>query len=56
MEVSLEETQQLLKQAAYAPLYPKQRREAIIAYGISHGMTLQQVNDKLFAEGEKTLY
>ena len=56
MEVSLEETQQLLKQAAYAPLSPKRRREAIIAYGISHGMTLQQVNDKLFAEGEKTLY
>lgn len=56
MEVSLEETQQLLKQAAYAPLYPKQRREAIIAYGISHGMTLQQVNDKLFAEGEKAQF
>ena len=52
---TLEETQRLLRQAAYAQLYPKNKRDAIIAYGILHGMELHALNDKLFAENEKTL-
>ena len=56
LEATLEETQRLLKQAAYAQLYPKNRRDAIIAYGILHGMELQRINDQLFAENEKTLF
>ena len=55
LEVSLDEAQKLLKQAAYAPLYPKNRRDAIITYGILHHMQLQAINDKLFLENEKTL-
>ena len=53
---SLEETQELLKQCGFAQLYPKDRRDAIILYGILNGMDLFGVNDKLFAENEETLY
>ena len=52
---SVEETQALLQQARYAPLYSRDRRDAIIIFGLSHGMDLFQVNDKLFAENLDTL-
>ena len=55
LEATLEETQRLLKEAAYAPLYPRSRRDAIIAYGIARQKPLGEINDKLFAENEKTL-
>ena len=55
MEASMAETQQLLKQAAYAQIYPRNRRDAIISYGILHHISLNEINDKLFAENEKTL-
>ena len=53
---TLEETQELLKQAGYAQLYPKNKREAIIAHGIIHGTALNEINDRLFREDEKTLF
>ena len=56
LEASLEETQRLLKQAGYAPLYPRRKRESIIAHGIVHHTPLGQINDNLFAENEKTLF
>lgn len=56
LEASLEETQRLLKQAGYAPLYPRRKRESIIAHGIVHHTMLEQINDNLFAENEKTLF
>ena len=56
LEVSLEEAQQLLKLASYAPLYPRLKRDAIISYGIVHRMALGEINDKLFTENEKTLF
>lgn len=55
MGASLEETQQLLRQAAYAQLYPRNKRDAIISHGILHHTELSDINDKLFAENEKTL-
>lgn len=55
MNASLEDTQELLKRSGYAQLYPKNRREAIIIYGLTHGMNLQQINDQLFTENETTL-
>ena len=55
LEATLEETQRLLKLSAYAQLYPRSRRDAIIAYGILHHMELHAINDKLFAENERTL-
>lgn len=33
MELTIDETQRLLKEAAYAQLYPRIRREAIICHG-----------------------
>ena len=56
LETTLEEAQKLLKQAGYAPLYPRLKRDAIIAYGIVHHMVLSEINDKLFTENEKTLF
>ena len=55
-QVTLAETQELLKQCGMAQLYPKNRRDAIILYGLTNGMDLFAVNDRLFAENEETLY
>ena len=55
MGASLEETQQLLKQAAYAQLYPRLRRDAVISHGLFHHRSLAEINESLFAEHEKTL-
>ena len=56
MAAPLEEIQALLRQAGYAEIYPKLRRDAIICHGILHQKTLSEINDTLFAEGEKTLF
>lgn len=56
MEASLEETQQLLKQVGYAPIYPRLKRDAIISHGILHRTPLAEINDKLFSQNEKTLF
>ena len=55
LSVGEEARQALLQQARYAPLYSRDRRDAIIIFGLSHGMDLFQVNDKLFAENLDTL-
>ena len=55
MEATLEETQTLLKQCGYAQLYSRKKRDAVVIYGLLHGMTLFEVNDKLFCENEDTL-
>ena len=46
----------MLRQAAYAPLFPKRRRDAILIHGLLHGVEIDRINDKLFAENEKTLF
>ena len=56
LQATLEETQRLLQQSVYAPLYPKNRRDSIIAYGILHQMEATAINDKLFTEKEETLF
>lgn len=56
LEASMEETQRLLKQASYAQLYPKNKRDAIILHGLLHQTALDMINDKLFTENEKTLF
>jgi len=52
---TLDETQRLLLEASYAQLYPKNKRDAIISHGIIHHTDLNEINDKLFSENEKTL-
>ena len=56
LEASLEEIQELLKHAALAPLYPRLKRDSIICHGILHHASLAEINDRLFAENEKTLF
>ena len=56
MELSIEDTQRLLKEAAYAQLYPRIRREAIIYHGIVHHTPLDEINNKLFEADEKALF
>lgn len=56
LSATLDETQELLKQGGFAQLFPKNRRDAIIIYGLINNASLFEVNDKLFAEGEETLY
>ena len=53
---TLEETQRLLLEASYAQLYPKNKRDAIISHGIIHHTELNEINDKLFSDNEKTLF
>lgn len=53
---TVEETQLLLKHCGHAQLYPKNRRDAIVLYGLANNMDLFDVNDKLFRENEETLY
>lgn len=56
MSCTLEETQKLLRESGQAQLYPKNQRDAVIIYGMTNGMTLSEINDKLYTEGEDTLY
>lgn len=55
LSATLEETQHLLKNSSMAELYVRDRRDAIIIYGLSNGMSLDEINDKLFSENEETL-
>lgn len=52
---TVDEAQSLLQQARHAPLYSRNRRDAIIIFALSHHMTLFEVNDKLFTENLDTL-
>lgn len=56
LDATVEETQLLLKHCGHAQLYPKNRRDAIILYGLANNMDLFDINDKLFRENEETLY
>lgn len=55
LSANLEETQDLLKHSGYAQLYVKDKRDAIIIYGLVHSLELDEVNDRLFGEKEETL-
>ena len=52
---TVDEAQSLLQQARHAPLYSRDRRDAIIIFALSHHMTIFEVNDKLFTENLDTL-
>lgn len=56
MGTTLEEAQQLLRRTAYAQLYPRLQRDAILIHGLVHGRSPVQVNEALGAAGEKTLF
>ena len=53
---SIEETQELLRLCGMAMLYPRIRRDAILYYGLLHGLDLFTINDQLYLENEETLF
>ena len=52
---TLEETQHLLKEAGYAPLYVRLQRDSIIMFALSHGHSILHVNSILYDYGEDVL-
>ena len=52
---SLEETQYLLRVAVSAPLWPLSRRDAVVIYGVTHRLTLAQMDQTLTDLGEAPL-
>ena len=55
LDATVDEAQSLLQQARHAPLYSRDRRDAIIIFALSHHMTLFEANDKMFTENLDTL-
>ncbi len=55
MNLTLDETQALLKIAGLAGLYPKSKRDSIVIKGISENKTVAQINEELYNCGEPTL-
>ncbi len=55
MEMTLDETQAILKIAGFAALYPKAKRDSVIIRGISEGKSVAGINEELYNLGEKTL-
>ncbi len=53
--LTLERTQQVLKATGFAPLYPKNRRDSVLLFGIEKGQTVPQINTALYDLGEDTL-
>ena len=55
MELSINETQEILKVASFAELYPKSKRDSIIINGISNQKSVAQINEILYDNREATL-
>lgn len=55
MSLSLEETQQTLKFAGFAPLYAKNKRDSILIFGVEQQQSVLQINNLLYEHQEKTL-
>lgn len=50
LELTLEETDLLMKKTSYAKLYPKHEWDAVIIYGMTHQLSIQQLDELLFEE------
>ncbi|MBQ8135706.1 MAG: hypothetical protein IJ192_15120 [Clostridia bacterium] len=48
MKASSEQTRALLLKNKAAPLYPKDKRDSIIIYGIIHKLSLSEINELLY--------
>ncbi len=55
MNLTLDETQLLLKKTGYAPLYAKNPFDAVIIYGLSKRLGIVDVNNLLFEYDQETL-
>lgn len=56
LELTLEETQQLLRLGGQAQLYPKDTRDAIIEHGIVHQTSFLTLNQTLFSNDLEPLF
>ncbi len=48
MELSLESAQQMLKIGGFAPLYPKNQRDAVIIKGVQNKLSVAEINEDLY--------
>ena len=55
MALTLRETNRALEAAGVSSLYSKDRRDAIIIFGLDRGCSLQKVNEELDRFGERTI-
>lgn len=55
-ELTVDETQKLLKMGQKQELYPRIRFDAAIIYGIEHHYSIEEVEDLLSEVGEKGLF
>lgn len=55
MQLNVDETQQLLKYAGFAPLYTKNIRDSIILFGIINNYSIYEINESLYSNNEQTL-
>ena len=53
---TLPEVQRMMTEAGFAPLYVKDRRDAILLYGLSHSIKIEEINELLFHQSEEELY
>ena len=53
--IGLEDTNRCLKFAGLAPLYPRNRRDAILIFAIEEDLTVLEANDLLFQFKQETL-
>lgn len=54
LDLLLEETNELMKKTGYAQLYPKHPWDAVVIYGITHHLTITEIDDLLYREELKT--
>lgn len=55
MKLTLEETQELLKVAGYAPLYVKNEFDCAVIYGICKNLSIIEINSILYENNLETL-
>lgn len=53
--LTLTQANELLKKTGFGMLYAKHERDAVFIYGISHQLSVYEVNDLLYEEGLETL-
>lgn len=55
MDLSVDETNSLLKLAELSPLYPRIKRDSIIIINMNNKKSVVEINEELYNEGEETL-
>ena len=55
MELNIEQAQNLLKCAGYAPLYVKLPADSVVLYGLCKGLSVSQINELLYTYELETL-